>query len=81
MLSVNSLLQEFSVSTAFFCFTSLQGPDAVCLADYCTEFRCDVTMGWVTPTFWDYALCIEDDMLDMAANCLVRHVNNKIKSS
>lgn len=45
------------------------GPDAVCLADYCDIFRCDVISGRVEPTFWDTALCIEDDMSDLITKC------------
>ncbi|KAH3769567.1 uncharacterized protein LOC127844170 isoform X5 [Dreissena polymorpha] len=45
------------------------GPDSVCLADYCDIFRCDVISGRVDPTFWDTALCIEDDMVELATDC------------
>ncbi|WAR11983.1 hypothetical protein MAR_026163 [Mya arenaria] len=45
------------------------GKDSICLADYCDIFRCEIVSGWVNPTFWDSALCIEDDMEELATKC------------
>ncbi|XP_060607852.1 uncharacterized protein LOC132759989 [Ruditapes philippinarum] len=45
------------------------GPDAVCLADYCDIFRCDIISGRIEPSFWDTALCIDDDMTDLILKC------------
>ncbi|KAL4234560.1 hypothetical protein ACF0H5_006201 [Mactra antiquata] len=45
------------------------GPDSVCLADYCDIFRCDIISGRIDPSFWDTALCIEDDMTDYITKC------------
>ncbi|KAL5007342.1 hypothetical protein ScPMuIL_016148 [Solemya velum] len=45
--------------------------DTVCLADYCDYFRCDVVSGKKTADFWDVALCLEDDMEELAENCKV----------
>lgn len=49
----------------------LQAPDAVCLADYCDIFRCDIVSSRAKPSFWDTALCIEDDMSEMVEKCQV----------
>ncbi|XP_052815616.1 uncharacterized protein LOC128242494 [Mya arenaria] len=46
-----------------------KGKDSICLADYCDIFRCEIVSGWVNPTFWDSALCIEDDMEELATKC------------
>lgn len=43
--------------------------DAVCLSDFCEVFRCDVLMGVAKPTFWDVALCMEEDMKDLTTDC------------
>ncbi|XP_060601339.1 uncharacterized protein LOC132754696 isoform X3 [Ruditapes philippinarum] len=45
-------------------------PDSVCLSDFCEIFRCDVLMGVAKPTFWDVALCMEDDMADLSQDCM-----------
>jgi hypothetical protein len=57
----------------FFCeqYVILQGPDAVCLADYCDIYRCDIISGRIEPSFWDTALCIDDDMTDLILKCNV----------
>ena len=47
--------------------------DSVCLADYCEIFRCDVLSGMAMPTFWDVALCMEEDMKDLTVDCVVCH--------
>lgn len=49
--------------------TIYKEPDAVCLSDFCEIFRCDVLMGVSKPTFWDVALCMEEDMMDLAVDC------------
>ena len=43
----------------------------MCLADFCEVFRCDVLTGTAKPTFWDVALCMEEDMQDLKADCVV----------
>lgn len=45
-------------------------PDSVCLSDFCEIFRCDVLMGIAKPTFWDVALCLEEDMADLTQDCM-----------
>ena len=50
----------------------LQEADAVCLADFCEIFRCDVVSGAARATFWDVALCMEEDMKDLTQDCIVR---------
>ncbi|KAL4224978.1 hypothetical protein ACF0H5_015673 [Mactra antiquata] len=44
-------------------------PDSVCLSDYCEIFRCDILSGVAKPTFWDVALCMEEDMIDLTQDC------------
>ena len=43
----------------------------MCLSDYCDIFRCDIVSGAIKPDFWDSALCIDDDMVDMVNKCNV----------
>ena len=49
----------------------LQGENAVCLADYCDLFRCDIVAGIQTAEFWDISLCLEEDMEDIKQRCQV----------
>ena len=44
----------------------------MCLADFCEIFRCDVVSGVARATFWDVALCMEEDMKDLTQDCTVR---------
>lgn len=46
-----------------------QGENAVCLADYCDLFRCDIVAGIQTAEFWDISLCLEEDMEDIKQRC------------
>ena len=39
--------------------------------DYCEIFRCDVLSGVANPTFWDVALCMEEDMADLTQDWIV----------
>lgn len=55
-------------------YSNLQKADTVCLADYCDYFRCDVVSGKRKPDFWDVALCLEDDMEELAENCQVKNL-------
>lgn len=66
--------------------------DSVCLADFCEIFRCDVVSGAAQATFWDVALCMEEDMKDLTQDCLDLldncipdslswNVTNRLKSS
>ncbi|KAK6185514.1 hypothetical protein SNE40_007730 [Patella caerulea] len=41
----------------------------VCLADYCDVFRCDIIAGVRKPDYWDFALCMEDDMKEILEEC------------
>ena len=50
---------------------NFQEKDSVCLADFCEIFRCDVVSGAAQATFWDVALCMEEDMKDLTQDCLV----------
>ncbi|KAH9507692.1 hypothetical protein Btru_053481 [Bulinus truncatus] len=43
--------------------------DAICLADVCDIFRCDIISGASQPDYWDIALCMEDDMEELFAQC------------
>lgn len=43
--------------------------DSVCLEDMCEIFRCDILSGVANPTFWDVALCLEEDMVDLTQDC------------
>ncbi|XP_059167961.1 uncharacterized protein LOC131949988 [Physella acuta] len=43
--------------------------DAVCLADVCDIFRCDIISGVSQPDYWDIALCLEDDMEELHSQC------------
>ncbi|KAK3611861.1 hypothetical protein CHS0354_021280 [Potamilus streckersoni] len=43
--------------------------DAICLADFCEIFRCDVISGRWKADFWDLVLCLEEDMKDLSQDC------------
>lgn len=43
--------------------------NAVCLADACEVFRCDVIGRAIIPDYWDIALCLEDDMKSIHRRC------------
>lgn len=43
--------------------------DAICLADVCDIFRCDIISGLSQPDYWDIALCMEDDMQELFSQC------------
>ncbi|XP_005095661.1 uncharacterized protein LOC101854632 [Aplysia californica] len=47
----------------------IQSENALCLADVCDVFRCDIVSGASTPDYWDIALCMEDDMKDLFSQC------------
>ncbi|XP_070576029.1 uncharacterized protein [Ptychodera flava] len=47
----------------------LQGPNAVCLADYCDYLRCDIVSGARKPGYWDKALCKESDVAVLKEKC------------
>ncbi|KAK6982842.1 zinc finger C2H2-type domain-containing protein [Biomphalaria glabrata] len=47
----------------------IQTDDAICLADVCDIFRCDIISGASHPDYWDIALCMEDDMEELFAQC------------
>ncbi|XP_076449650.1 uncharacterized protein LOC143286024 [Babylonia areolata] len=47
----------------------LQEENALCLADVCEVFRCDVVGHDIVPDFWDFALCLEDDMKSLHHKC------------
>ncbi|XP_064611341.1 uncharacterized protein LOC135475395 isoform X2 [Liolophura sinensis] len=48
-----------------------QGREIVCLSDYCDIFRCDVIGTKNKVDFWQVALCIEDDLIDLRRKCEV----------
>jgi len=48
-----------------------KGKEAICLADYCDIFRCDVVSGKLRPHFWDVALCKEAEMKRLMDRCQV----------
>ena len=52
----------------------------MCLADFCEIFRCDVISGVARATFWDVALCMEEDMKDLTQDCTVRIGHSDYKS-
>ncbi|BFZ12724.1 hypothetical protein BsWGS_15763 [Bradybaena similaris] len=47
----------------------IQTKDAICLADVCDVFRCDIISGVSQPDYWDIALCLEDDMEELFSQC------------
>lgn len=49
----------------------IQTKDAICLADVCDVFRCDIISGASQPDYWDIALCLEDDMEELLSQCKV----------
>lgn len=54
--------------------------NALCLADACDIFRCDVIGRAITPDYWDIALCLEDDMKNLHRQC-ASMVRSCIRSS
>ncbi|KAL8593014.1 hypothetical protein ACOMHN_017944 [Nucella lapillus] len=46
-----------------------QEDNSLCLADVCEVFRCDVIGRDIIPDFWDFALCLEDDMKSLHHRC------------
>lgn len=46
-----------------------QYPRAVCLADYCDIFRCDIITGRVVAQYWDKALCRESELVKLMDKC------------
>ncbi|KAK7114060.1 uncharacterized protein [Littorina saxatilis] len=47
----------------------LEEENALCLADECEVFRCDIIGGSITADYWDIALCLEDDMTSLHRKC------------